>query len=167
MGVSKNRGFSPQIFHLNRFSHCEPSILGYPYFWKPPYPPFISGPDFQWFNAMFCGFFAPHIHLFCFRYDGNQQKYQELLDLLACRLDSAASWDTLPYTSKIPKPKAWMNDSTYQGTGQSLPARYTENSPAFVFGSRVSFVESLIVLSNWAEIFPSNWAERFLTSLTL
>ena len=24
----------PQIIHFNRVFHCEPSILGYPYFWK-------------------------------------------------------------------------------------------------------------------------------------
>ena len=34
MGVSKNRGFSPQIIHFNRVFHYKPSILGYPYFWK-------------------------------------------------------------------------------------------------------------------------------------
>ena len=34
MGVSKN---SPQITHFNRVFHYKPSILGYPYFWKPPY----------------------------------------------------------------------------------------------------------------------------------
>ena len=27
----------PQIIHLNRVFHYKPSILGYPYFWKPPY----------------------------------------------------------------------------------------------------------------------------------
>ena len=31
VGVSKNRGFSPQIIHFNRFFHYKPSILGYPY----------------------------------------------------------------------------------------------------------------------------------------
>ena len=33
----KNRGFSPQIIHLNRVFTYKPSILGYPYFWKHPY----------------------------------------------------------------------------------------------------------------------------------
>ena len=27
----------PQIIHFNRVFHYKPSILGYPYFWKPPY----------------------------------------------------------------------------------------------------------------------------------
>ena len=36
MGVSRNRGFSPQIIHFNRVFHYKPSILGYPYFWKHP-----------------------------------------------------------------------------------------------------------------------------------
>ena len=38
MGVSENSGFSPQIIHFNRVFHYKhkPSILGYPYFWKPP-----------------------------------------------------------------------------------------------------------------------------------
>ena len=36
MGVSKNRG-TPQIIHFNRVFHYQSSILGYPYFWKPPY----------------------------------------------------------------------------------------------------------------------------------
>ena len=31
VGVSKNRSFSPQIIHFNRFFHYKPSILGYPY----------------------------------------------------------------------------------------------------------------------------------------
>ena len=35
MDVSENRGFSPQIIHFNRVFHYKPSILGYPYFWKP------------------------------------------------------------------------------------------------------------------------------------
>ena len=33
----KNRGFSPQIIHLNRVFTYKPSILGYPCFWKHPY----------------------------------------------------------------------------------------------------------------------------------
>ncbi len=37
MGVSKNRGVSPQIINFNRVFHYKPSILGYPYFWKHPY----------------------------------------------------------------------------------------------------------------------------------
>ena len=37
MGVSKNKGVSPQIIHFNRVFHYKPSILGYPYFWKHPY----------------------------------------------------------------------------------------------------------------------------------
>ena len=28
----------PQITHFNRVFHYKPSILGYPYFWKHPYP---------------------------------------------------------------------------------------------------------------------------------
>ena len=28
----------PQIIHFNRVFHYKPSILGYPYFWKQPYP---------------------------------------------------------------------------------------------------------------------------------
>ena len=36
MDVSKNSWFSPQIIHFNRVFHYKPSILGYPYFWKPP-----------------------------------------------------------------------------------------------------------------------------------
>ena len=27
----------PQIIHFNRVFHFKPSILGYPYFWKPPF----------------------------------------------------------------------------------------------------------------------------------
>ena len=38
MDVSENSGFSPQIIHFNRVFHYQPSILGYPYFWKHPYP---------------------------------------------------------------------------------------------------------------------------------
>ena len=34
IGVSKNRGVSPQIMNFNRVFHCEPSILGYLYVWK-------------------------------------------------------------------------------------------------------------------------------------
>ena len=38
MGVSKNRGFTPQIINFNRVFHYKPSILGaHPYFWKHPY----------------------------------------------------------------------------------------------------------------------------------
>ena len=38
MGVSKNRGFSPQIMNFKRgFPLFSPSILGYHYFWKHPY----------------------------------------------------------------------------------------------------------------------------------
>ena len=36
LGVSKNRGFSPQMIHFNKVFHYKPSILGYPYFWKHP-----------------------------------------------------------------------------------------------------------------------------------
>ena len=36
MGVSKNRGKTPQIIHFNRVFHYKPSILGYHYFWKHP-----------------------------------------------------------------------------------------------------------------------------------
>ena len=35
--VSESSGFSPQIIHFNRVFHYQPSILGYPYFWKHPY----------------------------------------------------------------------------------------------------------------------------------
>ena len=37
--VSENSGTpkSIQIIHFNRVFHYIPSILGYPYFWKPPY----------------------------------------------------------------------------------------------------------------------------------
>ena len=38
MDVSENSGFSPQIIHFNRVFPYKPSILGYPYFWKHPYP---------------------------------------------------------------------------------------------------------------------------------
>ena len=34
LGVSKNRGVSPQIINSNRVFPYKPSILGYPYFWK-------------------------------------------------------------------------------------------------------------------------------------
>ena len=34
--VSKNSGFYPQSLHFNRVFHYKPSILGYPYFRKPP-----------------------------------------------------------------------------------------------------------------------------------
>ena len=38
MGVSENRGVSPQIINFNRvFGLFSPSILGYPYFWKHTY----------------------------------------------------------------------------------------------------------------------------------
>ncbi len=37
MGVSKNRGFSPQIIHFHRVFHYKPSILGYHYSWKHPH----------------------------------------------------------------------------------------------------------------------------------
>ncbi len=37
MGVSKDRGKTPQSIHFNRVFHYKPSILGYPYFWKHPY----------------------------------------------------------------------------------------------------------------------------------
>ena len=37
LGVSKNRGKTPQIIHFNRVFHCKPSILGYPYIWKHPF----------------------------------------------------------------------------------------------------------------------------------
>ena len=32
MGVSKNRGYHPQIIHFTRVFHYKPSILGYTYF---------------------------------------------------------------------------------------------------------------------------------------
>ena len=38
MDVSENSGFSPQIIHFNRVFHYKPSILGYLYFRKHPYP---------------------------------------------------------------------------------------------------------------------------------
>ena len=37
LGVSKNRGFSPQIIHFDRVFHYKPSILRYPYCWKHPF----------------------------------------------------------------------------------------------------------------------------------
>ena len=38
MGVSKNRGVSPQIIHFNRVFHeINHPFLGYPNFWKHPY----------------------------------------------------------------------------------------------------------------------------------
>ena len=37
MGVSKSSG-TPKSSILVGFSHYKPSILGYPYFWKHPYP---------------------------------------------------------------------------------------------------------------------------------
>jgi len=36
MGVSENSG-TPKIIHFNRDFHYKSSILGYLYFWKPPY----------------------------------------------------------------------------------------------------------------------------------
>ena len=36
MGVSKNNG-TPKSSMFNRIFHHKSSILGYPYFWKPPY----------------------------------------------------------------------------------------------------------------------------------
>ena len=55
MGVSENSG-TPQIIHFNRVFHYKPSILGYPYFWKPPYDmyrryfcaPFPEGLQKKW-----------------------------------------------------------------------------------------------------------------------
>ena len=35
----------PQIIHFNRVFHYKPSILGYPYFWKPP-PSTTKSPNF-------------------------------------------------------------------------------------------------------------------------
>ena len=32
----------PQIINFNRVFHYKPSILGYPYFWKPPYVNYIK-----------------------------------------------------------------------------------------------------------------------------
>ncbi len=37
LGVSKNRGKTPQIIHFNKMFHYKSSILGYHYFWKHPY----------------------------------------------------------------------------------------------------------------------------------
>ena len=37
MDVSEN-GIYPQIIHFNRVFHYKPFILGYPCFWKHPYP---------------------------------------------------------------------------------------------------------------------------------
>ncbi len=34
VGVSKNKGVSPQIMNFSRVFHYKPSMLGYPYFWK-------------------------------------------------------------------------------------------------------------------------------------
>ena len=34
LDVSENSG-TPKIIHFNRVFHYKPSILGYPYFWKP------------------------------------------------------------------------------------------------------------------------------------
>jgi len=42
MDVSENSGFSPQIIQFNRVFYYKPSILGYHYFWKHPYPKFHS-----------------------------------------------------------------------------------------------------------------------------
>ena len=36
----------PQIIHFNRVFHYKPSILGYPYFWKHPYPKW----SIQWYD---------------------------------------------------------------------------------------------------------------------
>ena len=41
LDVSENSGFSPKIIHCNGVFHYKSSILGYPYFWKPP-------PDAPW-----------------------------------------------------------------------------------------------------------------------
>ena len=46
MGGSENGGFSPQIIHFDRVFHYKPSILGYPYFWKPPYTQKSGRPSF-------------------------------------------------------------------------------------------------------------------------
>ena len=35
LGCFQKEGY-PQIIHFNRVFHYKPSILGYPYFWKPP-----------------------------------------------------------------------------------------------------------------------------------
>ena len=37
-GVSENRGFPPKSSILTKVFHYKPSILGYHYFWKHPYP---------------------------------------------------------------------------------------------------------------------------------
>ena len=47
MGVSENKGFSPQIIHFNMGFHYKPSILGYHYFWKHPYGN-TKNPLWQW-----------------------------------------------------------------------------------------------------------------------
>ena len=39
LGVSKNRGKTPQIMNLNRVFHYKLSILGYPYSWKHSFGP--------------------------------------------------------------------------------------------------------------------------------
>ncbi len=35
---TKNRGKTPKIIHFNRVFHYKPSILGFSYFWKHPFP---------------------------------------------------------------------------------------------------------------------------------
>ena len=43
LGVSKNSGFSPPIIHFHKaFPLLSPSILGYPYCWKPPISKFTQ-----------------------------------------------------------------------------------------------------------------------------
>ena len=41
MDVSENSG-TPKSSHSNSVFHYKPSILGYPYFWKHPYRPYIG-----------------------------------------------------------------------------------------------------------------------------
>ena len=46
LGVSKNSGFSPPIIHFHKaFPLLSPSILGYPYCWKPPISKFTQNID--------------------------------------------------------------------------------------------------------------------------
>ena len=86
MGVSKNRGVSPQIIHFNRDSHYKPSILGYHYFWKYPYIQLyiyvciyicVCGPFLNTRFVSQCSLLVMKTrHLF--------EKTKELQDFLAC-----------------------------------------------------------------------------------
>ena len=53
-GIVQNGCFQkwwyPQIIHFNRAFHYKPSILGYPYFRKPPYIPSSSSSLYIWFT---------------------------------------------------------------------------------------------------------------------